>query len=347
MEVNIKSFGRHKGIEYDEIEIHKENQFKISFTDLGARIIRWSFPIESNSFENIILGYKNAAEVFSTPNLFFGATIGRVAGRISKGQFALNDQNYQLTRNDNGNHLHGGSDGLDLKKWSYHIQEYDNRIEVEFSYIDKDGQNGYPGTLRVIVTHTVYSDNKWTITYQAKTNITTICNLTNHVYFNLNGDNQQSIRNHFIQIDADYYLPIDQENLPIGMLESVENTPFNLKKSRKFSELLKMSDPQFDIHKGFDHPFILNKSKRQVVLENTRNPLKLLMHTTEPSVVVHTHNEARQHLHVWNNPLEQYAGIALETQKEPDAINRKKFHSIILEPEELYFSETTYQIETE
>lgn len=346
MDVIIKSFGSYNGVEYDEIEISNGNQFKISFTDLGARINSWSIPMDLKAFRNIVLGYKNSEEVFSTPNLFFGATVGRVGGRISKGQFNLKDKNYQLTQNDNENHLHGGSEGLDLRKWLYNIQKYEDRVEVEFSYVDEDGQNGYPGTLEIIVTHTVYNYNKWTITYHGKSDKTTIFNPTNHVYFNLNGDNHQNIENHIIQIDADYYLPVDQENLPIGILESVESAPFDLRMGRKFSELLKMNDPQFGIHKGFDHPFILNDSKKQVALENTNNSIKLFMNTTEPCVVVHTHNEARNHLHSWDNPLEKYSGIALEAQKEPDAINHKEFHSIVLEPGEVYFSETSYEIKT-
>jgi len=348
MEVKIENFGNYEGHDYDEIIIQKGSEFEISFSNLGARINSWKVPNEEGELESIILGYDNAAHAFEGAEYFYGATIGRVAGRIDAGRFELEGETYQLPVNEDGHHLHGGPNSLDLQIWDYEIVENDDKVDVIFKYQDEAGTNGYPGNIDIEVTHTVTADNKWTVSYKATTDQTTLFNPTNHVYFNLNGDNQKTIENHVIAIDADNFLPVDDGNIPTGEIKRTTGTPFDLKNGERFSELLESDDEQFNIHMGFDHPFLLNESENhQAKITVPEKGRSVYMKTDEPAVIVFTQNEIPTPTKVWGNPVQVYSGITLETQKEPDAINQPTFSSIVLEPGEAYESQTEYWVEIE
>jgi len=294
MEVKVESFGSCNGVDYDEIVIKNEEKFEIRFSNLGARINSWKVSNEEGQLESIILGFDNAAHAFKGAEYFYGATIGRVAGRIDKGSFELEGETYQLPLNDDGkHHLHGGPEGFDLQQWDYEIVENEDKVDIIFTYTDEAGTNGYPGTLAIEVTHTVTAANKWTISYKASTDQTTLFNPTNHVYFNLNGDNQATIENHTIEIDSDNFLPVDDENIPTGKIKQSTGTPFDLKSGESFGDLLEANDEQFNIHQGFDHPFLLNQDKNyQAKISVSEMSRSLYMKTDEPAVVVYTQNDA-------------------------------------------------------
>jgi len=346
MEVRVENFGNYNGNDHDEIFIQGNSNFEISFSNLGARINSWKVPNEEGELESIIMGYDDATHAFEASDYFYGATVGRVAGRIEKGRFELEGEMYQLPLNDDDHHLHGGPNSLDLQTWDYEIVENDHKVDVIFKYTDEAGTNGYPGNLDVEVTHTVSADNQWTISYKATTDETTLFNPTNHVYFNLNGDNQQTIENHVIAIDADNFLLVDDKNVPTGEIRETTGTPFDLKRGEKFSDLLESDDEQFNIHQGFDHPFLLNESENhQAKITVPEKGRSVYMKTNESAVVVFTQNEIPTPTKVWGNPVQVYSGITLETQKEPDAINQPTFSSIVLEPGEVYESQTEYWVE--
>jgi len=346
MEVRVENFGNYEGNDYDEIIIQEDSIFEISFSNLGARINSWKVPNEAGEFESIIMGYDDATHVFEAADYFYGATIGRVAGRIDSGRFELEGETHQLPLNDDDHHLHGGPNSLDLQIWDYEIVENGDKVDVIFKYTDETGTNGYPGNLDIEVTHTVSADNKWTVSYKATTDQTTLFNPTNHVYFNLNGDNQKTIENHVITIYADNFLPVDDGNVPTGEIRRTTSPAFDLKNGEKFGDLLESDDEQFSIHQGFDHPFLLNENENhQTKITVPERARSLYMKTDEPAVVVFTQNEIPTPTKVWGNPVQIYSGITLETQKEPDAINQPNFSSIVLEPGEVYESQTEYWME--
>jgi len=347
MEVQVENFGSYDGVDYNEIVIKNEEKFEISFSNLGARINSWKIPNDEGQLESIILGFDDATHAFEGAEYFYGVTIGRIAGRINKGQFDLKGESYQLPLNDDGkHHLHGGPESFDLQQWNYEVVETEDKIDVIFTYTDEAGTNGYPGNLDIEVAHTVTTDNEWWISYKATTDKTTLFNPTNHVYFNLNGDNKETIENHMIEIDSDKFLPVDGENVPTGEIKRNTATPFNLKKGRRFNDLLGSDDKQFNIHKGFDHPFLLNESDNyQAKISVPETNRSIYMKTDEPAVVVYTQNDASTPTDIWGNPVQVYSGITLETQKEPDAINQPNFSSIVLEPGEVYESQTEYWVE--
>lgn len=346
MKVKVKSYGTHDEIEYSEIFIEKEDEFIITFSDLGARINRWLVKsnTDSKKYESIILGNKNAPQAFEHAGYYYGATIGRVAGRIDKGKINIDGQNYQLALNDDANHLHGGNQGFDLVKWDYKIKEMSDKVEVIFTYIDPDGSNNYPGELAVSIIHQVSHDGEWTVCYRAKTDKPTLFNPTNHVYFNLNGDNRYPIINHKLQVEADFYLKLRSDNIPTGELIPVDDSPFDLRDGMIFRDLLKTKDPQFKLHDGFDHPFVLNPGKEEKMCVYCPETQRLLvMKTDRPAVVIYTQNYYED-IEVWGSPLVKYSGFTAETQNEPDAVNHSNFHSIILRPGEIYESTTSYRL---
>lgn len=257
MEVNIKEFGRFNDVKYDEIKIENAGKFEISFSNLGARINSWSVPNNDGEMESIILGYESFHHVIESPSSYFGSTIGRVAGRIANSQFQLDGKIYYLAANQGVNHLHGGPDNMAFQKWTHTIDEIENGIQVIFNYLDLDGKNGYPGNLNIEVKHTVTENNEWIIEYTAKTDKKTLFNPTNHVYFNLNGNNKENTENHIIELHADYFLSLGIDNIPTGEVLETEGTSFDLSKGVRYRQLLENDHPQLKQTSGFDHPFIL------------------------------------------------------------------------------------------
>lgn len=346
MNVEIKSFGEYQGKKYDEIFITNDQGTQISFSNLGARINRWGIEQEDGHYEQIILGHPDAQEVF-TSGSYYGATIGRTAGRINQGRFTLNGKEIQLPRNNGENHLHGGFEGLDLEIFDYTIEENDQEVRVIFSLVDPDGHNEYPGTLTLQVVHTYNQQNEWTIEYTATTDQPTLFNPTNHVYFNLNGDNRQSIENHLVQLKASRYMSLETTTIPTGHLEAVEGTVFDLRQATRLGDRLTANEPQFDFTKGYDHPFVIDEGAEvSAIIDLPERQRRIEMTTDEVAVVVYAHGYPVNVDTVWNQPLKQFAGITLETQNLPNAIHNPHFGDTVLSPGETYQSKTTYRLLT-
>lgn len=345
MKYYVKSFGEVNGEETKEIFIENKHGALISFATLGARLNRWLVPAVNEETVNVVLGYDDAQHAIEGRGYYYGATIGRVAGRIDGGAFTLNNQTYSLEANDGSNHLHGGSKGVDLANWAYEVVESDEEITVIFSHHQTSETDGYPGALDLKVIHTFNEDNQWRIRYEAKTDQTTLFNPTNHVYFNLNGDNRAAITNHVMMVAATHYLPLREDSIPLGEVATVTGTPFDLQEPIEFEKVLESSHPQLKLTAGFDHPFVLNSAiERKAQVFSPLTKLELEMSTDQDIVVIYTHNVVPTPLSIWGNPLKPYAGFTLETQVAPDAINQPSLGNIILEPEQTYISETAYRI---
>ena len=345
MKINIKPFGRLDGQTFDEIFIENKHGVIVSFSDLGARINRWQVPTENGTLDDIILGYDNAEHVHEARSYYYGATIGRIAGRIKEGRFRLNDQEHQLNINDNDHHLHGGQEGYDMQKWTYDIVEADDQVSVIFKYAELDGTSGFPARIHNRVTHTFDNDNNWTIDYFAKSDETTIFNPTNHVYFNLNGSEHASIKNHILEVKASQFLPTKDDAIPTGEIENVEDTPFDLRTPTVFGDLFASEHPQFKLVDGFDHPFVLDKDSAYAMrLLHPDNQRSIVVNTDRPVIVIYTHSAVPVDTKVWGHAITPYAGITIETQAAPDAINRPQFGSVVLEKGDTFESKTRYHL---
>lgn len=343
MKVEIRPFsasGRHK-----EIWITNEAGYTIALSSIGARINRWLTP----DGQNLILGYETAENLLAEPNLYYGATIGRVAGRISQSQFRLDGATYHLPANEGVHHLHGGPSALDQAVWDTCIKHHGDSVSVDFSYQESAGVRGYPGTIDIRVTHTFDEENRWTVSYWAQTtDEATILDPTNHVYFNLNGDMSQSILNHHVQINADHVLALDAENIPTGQRLAVEETAFDLRDGQYLRELFEPMPAELERTDGLDHPFVLNPSVEPVaVVTCPGTDYRIEMTTDAPCVVVYTHNTAELDKTIFGQSPMKYAGITLETQCEPNAANEKDFSDITLLVGDIYSRATSYQLEKE
>lgn len=344
MKYEIKSFGNVKGQSYDEIYIYHDD-ITISFSNLGARINRWQITQPTGKIEKLIISNQDADQAFENKESYFGASVGRVAGRIEQAKFELNGQTYRLEKNEKDNHLHGGNHPYDLSCWAYQVIETEHKISVEFSYTDPDGNNGYPGTIQNKVIHSYDSNHVWTVEYLAETDKDTVFNPTNHVYFNLNGHYQESIENHHIQVFASHYIPVQADGLPLGRIDSVENTPFDLREGVDFGQALHADHDQVVLKSGFDHPFVFDsKQEEQIVVSLAEKQRQLKVRTDCPCVVIYTVNFPDSIILADDETVSFHGAFTLETQHLPNAMNEEGFGDVTLKTGHKYYSQTSYHL---
>jgi len=226
----------------------------VSITNYGGRVVSLLVPDKNNKLTDVVLGYDSIGAYRKKGEPFFGALIGRYGNRIGKGKFTLDGKEYQLQLNDGVNTLHGGTDGFFGKVWD--AKQLDS-TKLELSYVSKDGEAGYPGKLDVKVIYTLTDDNALQIDYEATTDKTTIVNLTNHAYFNLNGEGDSTILDHELMIDASAYTPVDSTLIPTGKLQPVAGTAFDFNKAKLVGKQIGDNDEQLKFGKGYDHNFAL------------------------------------------------------------------------------------------
>lgn len=346
MQVTTKSFGCYQGTSYDEIWLTNRHQQTIVLADLGARITKWLVPNEDGTLDNIVLGYPDAEAVFTWHDFYYGATVGRVAGRIAGAQFTIDCTDYPVDANDGHNQNHGGKNGFDLQKWHYTIDEHDHEVAVTFTYTDPDGNNGYPGEVNVAVTHRFNDDNQWSIAYHALTSAPTPLNMTNHVYFNLNGDNQAPVTNHVLQVFADHYLPLLNDSIPTGEIKDVSGTAFDLRVPQRYQSILKdYLATDLKATGGFDHPWLLTHDQDvDGIISLPEKQRQITVKTDQSALVIYTHNANVPDYYHYGHPALTHSGLTLETQTAPDAVHHAKdWGDVILRPDERYTQQTIFQ----
>ena len=211
--------------------LKNKNGIEIKISNYGGTVTSWVMPDKNGNKSNIVLGFEDL-KGYQAPPPYFGATIGRYGNRIAKGKFTLDGKQYTLATNNNANHLHGGNKGFDKVVWDA-TPATDNTPSLTLNYLSKDGEEGYPGNLKVQVKFTLTDADELQIEYNAETDKATPVNLTNHSYFNLTGDVSNTILNHTLMIDADKYTPVDTSLIPTGELKDVTGTPFDFRKPKK------------------------------------------------------------------------------------------------------------------
>lgn len=336
MSIQKEVFGKIEDQEIYCYTIKNKNNITAKVITFGATLIDLSVPDFKNNIQNIVLSYGSIEEYQKQG--YFGCTVGRVANRISKGQFTLNGKEYKLFINNGPNSLHGGEKGFDKKIWDSKV---DNG-KVVFEYKSKDGEEGYPGNLIVEASYELNDNNQLVLEYKAKSDQDTIINLTNHTFFNLLGqESEKDVLNHEIQINSDYFIPIDDYSIPLGHLEKVENTPMDFRKVQKIGEKIN------ELKMGYDHTYVKKSdSFKDVFIEvyepNTKR--KLNVYTSEPGAQFYTGNYLNgSRVGSTGVKFEKFFGFCLECQHFPDSINQKDFPSIILKKDENYYQKTIYE----
>ena len=306
--------------------------------EYGAAITSAYTPNKSGEFHNIVLGFEQLGDYQNHPH-HFGGTIGRVAGRINQGKFHMDEKEYQLPPNENGNHLHGGLKGFDTVIWESQAFNKENR--VSFHYLSPDGENGYPGNLDVTVTYQLTDENELVIQYSAKTDSATLFNPTNHVYFNLNDGANTEVKEHQLKMKSSSVVETNKELIPTGKLVTIEGTKLDFQTEKPlYTDDLKGTE----LEKGLDHAFVLEKTTApQVYLTAPSSGRRVVMSSDFDCVVVYTGVKFNEDFSVEGVPLRPFMGVTLEAQHLPDAINHQHFGNIVLEPQQEYKRKTTYQ----
>lgn len=322
----------------------------LQVTNFGGRIVSVYTPDRDGKLEDIVLGFENIDRYINyTGERFIGPVVGRYANRIAKGQFELDGVKYQTPINNNGQTLHGGLKGFDLVAWNVD-KVTDN--EIQLSYISKDGDDGFPGTVDVKMTYTLTSDNELKITYKATTDKPTVINLSNHSLFNLKGEGNGTITDHILTINADSTTPIDSVLIPTGELASVEGTPFDFRKPTIIGERIDTDNQQLKHGAGYDHNWVLNKTKSNAVelaatVYEPNSGRVMDVYTDQPGLQFYSGNFFDGKVNGKTGKPQKYReALALETQKFPDSPNHPQFPSTRLNPGETYTQTCIYKFST-
>lgn len=318
---------------------------EVKITNLGGIITSIRTRDKKGSLDNIALGFENISnymdDFYISNNPYFGAIIGRFANRIAEGRFSLNDIEYKLAINNGPNHLHGGKVGFDKKKWEARTFEYKDRVGVELTYLSPAMEEGYPGNLKLSVTYTLTDADELSIDYEAETDQTTIINLTNHTYLNLNPESE-NILDHELKLYADTYTE-SIDLIPTGSVVNVKETPFD------FTSTKKLGQDIGSLVDGYDLNYVLDNEKGELKkaaeLSEKRTGRKVAVYTTQPGVQLYTGYYIPAFSFASEKKYGRYTGVALEPQHYPDSPNKKNFPSVVLKPGETYTHQTKYKFD--
>lgn len=315
----------------------KNDVLEVVVTNFGCTILQMLVKDKNGHIQDVVLGYETIEE-YQNYDAYLGALVGRVANRIAKGTFTLNDETYHLAINNGPNNIHGGIKGFSYQVFDYEIKDE----ELIFHYISQDGEENFPGTLDFYAIYKLIND-KLVVHYQASTTKDTLINITNHSYFNLSG-HPKNIEEHFLQVHASQYALVDGDGLATGEMKNVEGTPFDFRKEKQIKELIDQDDDQLILAKGYDHPFIFTQKDNQVVLYCEDTGLELTVSTTLPQAQIYTANYLDGRLGKNGEPMNARDGICVETQNMPDSIHNEEKPTVILRKGELYDEMTSYQL---
>ncbi len=320
---------------------------EVAITNYGGAIVALMVPDKDGKMANVIMGHDNIQDVINSPEPYLSRLIGRFGNRIAKGKFTLHGKQYQVPVNNGPNSLHGGKDGFNVKVWS---PEQMNDHALALNYVSPYGEEGYTGELKVTVVYTWTDDNELHIDYLATTNKKTIINLTNHAFISLSGtaDPTPSVENVELQLNADFYLPIDTVSIPTGEIRKVEGTPFDFRTAKPIGRDINADDEQIKNGTGYDHCYVLNKSEEGELslAAKAHEPVSgrtLEVYTTEPGVQLYTGNFLSGFKGAYGDTYPKRSAFCLECQHFPDSPNRPYFPSVVLDPGERYKQTTIYK----
>lgn len=323
------------GAEVETFQL-KSVSVTVDIISLGCTITALQVQDRKGETADVVLGF-DSLEGYLNKHPYFGAVVGRVANRIAEGKFSLEGKEYQLAINNGPNSIHGGINGFDKKLWTPEVLPNG----VRFFLVSEDGEEGYPGELKVWVTYTLDRD-ELTVNYKAQTSKTTPINLTNHSYFNLAGHGADSVYDHEVSIAAEAYLPVDDTMIPTGEIASVQGTCFDLRKPVVLGAQLE----KFQIP-GFDHNFCVTLQKEQRYYARISHPPSgrtLEVGTTLPGIQFYTANFLDGSLKGKGGAVyPKHSAFCLETQNWPDAVNKPNFPDVLLRPGEEYNHTTWFK----
>ena len=332
------------GKKTDLFVLKNKNGMEVCVTNFGGRIVSVLVPDKEGMMRDVVLGFDSIQDYLRFPS-DLGATIGRYANRINQGRFVLDSTEYQLPQNNYGHCLHGCPRGFQYRVFDG-LQKNDR--ELQLTYLAKDGEEGFPGNLNCKVTMTLTDDNAIHIQYEADTDKPTIINMTNHSYFNLDGDPSKNNSDYLLTVDADYYTPVDSTFMTTGELAAVDGTPMDFRTPAAIGSRMNLDFEQLRNGHGFDHNWVLNTeediTRSCATLESPATGIILDVYTNEPGIQVYSGNFLDGTLTGKKGIVYNFrAAVCLETDKYPDTPNKSDWPSAILRPGEKYNTQCIYK----
>lgn len=332
----------------DIYTLTNKSGMEVKISNYGGIIASLKVADKNGQFEDVVLGFDSLSGYLSSANPYFGGIIGRYGNRIAKGVFTIDDQQFIVAQNDGANHLHGGVKGFDKVLWDGKIISGGDSKGIELFYHSKDLEEGYPGNMNVKVVYLLNNQNELMVRYEANSDKPTICNLTNHTYFNLAGEGNGDILNHLLRIDADWITPVDKTLIPTGAMKPVKGTPFDFRAPKPIGRDIAAKDQQIKYGNGYDHNFALGdkKGKREFAASayEPNSGRFLEVFTEEPGIQFYTGNFLKGDIAGKKGHKYDFrTGFCLETQHYPDSPNHPKFPSTTLRPEEVMKTSTMFR----
>lgn len=337
------------GKEVDLYILRNNNGYEVAVTNYGGAVVAIMVPDREGKVANVIQGHDNIEDCINSPEPFLSTLIGRYGNRICKGKFNLNGKTYNLAVNNGENHLHGGPTGYHARVWD---AEKVGEQTLVLRYVSAYYEEGFPGELTMTVRYTWTDDNELVIDYRGTTNKKTIVNMTHHGFFSLQGiaNPTPAVDNQVVEINADFYLPIDANSIPTGEIRKVEGTPMDFRTAKAVGKDIDAADEQIKNGSGYDHCFVLNKQEvgeltfAARVTEPTSGRV-MEVYTTEPGMQFYTDNWADGYKGQQGATFPRRSALCFEAQHFPDSPNRPYFPSVVLVPGEVYNQKTVYKFD--
>jgi aldose 1-epimerase len=358
------------GKQTDLFVLRNNNGMQAAISNYGGRIVSLVVPDKNGDATNVVIGFNSVNGYRNSTEPYFGATIGRYGNRIDHGRLTIDDPStgsglaqYNLSINNGPNTLHGGKNGFHNQVWD---AKQLNDSTIEFYYLSKDGEEGFPGNLNVKVTYMITSNNELKCEYEATTDKVTVVNLTNHAFFNLNGEGSGTILYHQLQINADNYTPVDSTLIPTGKIEMVKGTPFDFTTTKTIRQNINDNNEQLKFGKGYDHNYVLDLAPRELrsfpslpsgtperegrkelfraaSVTGDKSGIVMDVFTEEPGLQFYSGNFMQSKNKMRKGFDDSRTAFCLETQHYPDSPNKRNFPSTLLKPGEKYRTVSVYR----
>jgi len=324
---------------------------EVGITNYGGAIVSIMVPDRDGNIANVIQGHDNIDSLINSPEPFLSTLVGRYGNRIAKGKFHLNGKEYNLAINNGPNHLHGGPTGFHARVWE---AEQINEQTIVLRYISAYYEEGFPGEVKMTVRYTWTDDNELIIDYRGTTNKKTVVNMTSHGFFSLQGLGTPTADtlDQIVEINADYYVPIDKTSIPTGEILKVKGTPFDFTTPKPVGQDIAADDEQIKNGTGYDHCFVLNKSEVGELsfaarITEPKSGRIMEVYTTEPGVQFYSDNWANGFPGYKGATFGKHSALCFEAQHFPDSPNKAHFPSVVLRPDQLYTQKTIYKFDTD
>ena len=336
-----------QGKETDLYTLTNAQGMEVSITNYGGSLVSIMVPDRDGNMANVIQGHDCIQDCLSSPEPFLSTLVGRYGNRICRGKFTMNNKEYSLSINNGPNHLHGGPTGCHARVWdAEQLNDQELVLRYTFAYYEE----GFPGEVQMTVKYSLTNDNELVIDYRGTTNKKTVVNMTSHGFFSLTGIGTPtpSQLDTILTINADFYVPIDENSIPTGEIRKVEGTPFDFRTPKPVGQDIAADDEQIKNGTGYDHCYVLNKREpgeltlaASMVEPSTGRTMECW--TTEPGVQFYSDNWADGYKGQHGATFGKHSGLCFEAQHFPDSPNRAHFPSTQLKPGEVYVQKTVYK----